>query len=101
MKKAKTVIFGSFILATICGIFGQDLAYLLNKSYSNIQPIAYLTVLTILSIALFLNSFVMTYFQYKKQRIQKQTLGLYFTGFGVIALLISCSSLFVLAMWWG
>lgn len=43
----------------------------------------------------------MIYFQYKKQRINKEKLGIYITLFVITGLLTSWWSLFVLAMWWG
>lgn len=101
MRKANIIIFGSLILATIFGIFGQGMAYFLKENFVEISPIYYLTVLTIISIFLYLSCFVLTYLQYKKQRINKGRLKIYFSVFGCISLLTSCWSLFVLAMWWG
>lgn len=101
MGKTNVSIFASVILATIVGIFGQGMAYFLNESFVEIPPTYYLTALTILSVFLFLISFVLTFLQYKKQRIEKIKLVSYFSVFGGIGLLTSCWSLFVLAMWWG
>ncbi len=94
-------IFGSLILATVIGIFGQGFAYFLNENFAEMSPIYYVTVLTITSVILYLSTFVLTYFQYKKQRIEKAKMEVYFSVFGVIGWVTSCWSLFVLAMWWG
>ncbi|MCP3027053.1 hypothetical protein [Halobacillus sp. A5] len=101
MSKTNAIIFASLILATIFGILGQGMAYFLNDNFAKIPPIYYLSVLTIISVILYLSSFVLTYLQYKKRRIEKAKMGLFFSVFGGIGLLTSCWSLFVLAMWWG
>ncbi|GGP13283.1 hypothetical protein GCM10011346_32820 [Oceanobacillus neutriphilus] len=88
-------------MAIILGIFGQDFAYLLNGIFPESYPIYNLTILTLISIFLFLNSLVMIYFQYKKQRMNKEKLGRYITLFVIAGLLTSWWSLFVLIMWWG
>ncbi|MEN1966576.1 hypothetical protein WMZ97_00740 [Lentibacillus sp. N15] len=101
MKKSNAVIFGSLILGIILGIFGQDFAYLLHENFTKLDPIYNLTVLTLVSIFLFLNSLVLTYIQYKKQKIEKDKFGAYISVFFIVGLLTSCWSLFVLFMWWG
>ena len=101
VRKANAIIFGSLILATILGVFGQGIAYFLNGIFAKIHPVYYLTVLTIISLFLYLSSFVLAYLQYKKLRIGKDKLGLYFSGISCVGLLTSWWSLFVLAMWWG
>lgn len=101
IKKSKVIIFGSFILGIILGIFGQDFAYFLNSIFPESYPIYNLTILTLISIFLILNSLIMIYFQYKIQRINKEKLGIYITLFVIAGLLTSWWSLFVLAMWWG
>jgi len=100
-KKTTAIILGSLILATIFGVFGQGMAYFLNENFAKIPPIYYLTVLTIISVFLYLISFVMTYLQYKKQGIEEVKLVSYFSVIGCIGILTSCWSILVLAMWWG
>ncbi|GEN87923.1 hypothetical protein OSO01_26620 [Oceanobacillus sojae] len=53
MKKNNIIVLGSFILAVILGIFGQDFAYLLNGIFPESYPIYNLSVLTLISIFLF------------------------------------------------
>ncbi|MCT1902708.1 hypothetical protein [Oceanobacillus sojae] len=100
MKKSNMIILGSFILAVVLGIFGQDFAYFLNGIFPGSYPIYNLTILTLISIILFLNSLVMICFQYKKQRMNKEKLGIYIALFVIAGLLTSWWSLFVLIMWW-
>lgn len=101
MKKTNAIVLGSLILATVFGVFGQGMAYFLNENFAKISPIYYLTILTIISVFLYLISIVMTYFQYKKKGIEEVKLVSYFSVISCIGLLTSCWSLFVLAMWWG
>ena len=101
MRKTNAILFGSLILATILGLCGQGLAYFLNGIFAKIYPVYYLTALTIISLFLYLCSFFVAYFQYKKLRIGKEKLRLYILGISCIGLLTSCWSLFVLVMWWG
>ncbi|MFG6147622.1 hypothetical protein [Halobacillus sp. B23F22_1] len=101
MSKTNAIIFSSLILATIFGIFGQGMAYFLKEKVVEIPPIYYLSGLTILSVILYVSGFVLTYIQYKKQKIDMDKMGVYFSLFGFIGLLTSGWSLFVLAMWWG
>lgn len=99
MSKTNAIIFGSLVLATLFGVYGQGMAYFLNESFIEIHSIYSLSVLTILSIILFLISFVLSYHQYKKRKIKKNRIVLNISVF--IGLPVSCWSLFVLAMWWG
>ena len=46
------MLVGSFILATVFGIFGQNIAYFLNENLVEVAPLFYLVVVTILSIVL-------------------------------------------------
>ncbi|WP_074733205.1 hypothetical protein [Halobacillus karajensis] len=101
MNKTNAIIIGSLILATIFGILGQGMAYFLNENFAKIPPIYYLSILTIISVILYLSSFVLTYLQYKKRRIEKDKMEVYFSTIGGIGLLTSGWSLFVLAMWRG
>lgn len=100
LVKANVHIFGSLILATIFGTFGQTISYFINENIAELSPIYYLTVLTITSVFLYLVSAVLTYFSTKKQIIDKNNWGIYFFVIGLIGVPISLWSLFVLAMWW-
>lgn len=92
MNKNNAIILGSLILATIFGICGQGLAYFSNEIFAKIHPIYYLTVFTIISVFLYLSSFVLIYLQYRKQRIEKDKLESYFFVLGFICFLTSCWS---------
>lgn len=101
MIKINVLIFGSMILATILGVFGQGLAYFMNENIVKTYPIYYLTALTMLSIFLYIVSFVLTYVYLKMRKIEKEIFDLYLIAICLLGLLTSLWSLFVLAMWWG
>lgn len=101
MIKANVFIFGSLILATTFGIFGQGISYFMNENLVKISPIYYLTVLTITSVFLYLVSALLTYSSIKRQIIKKDKFGVYLLTTGFIGVPTSLWSLFVLAMWWG
>ena len=101
MIKANVFILGSLILATILGIFGQGISYFMNENIAKISPVYYLTVLTMISVFLYLVTSVLTYIAIKKQKIEKNKFGLYPLAICAIGLPISLWSVFVLAMWWG
>ncbi|WP_431027010.1 hypothetical protein [Lysinibacillus sp. LZ02] len=100
MVKSNILIFSCLTLATIFGIFGQDVAYFMNENIASIAPIYYLTILTATSVFLYLVTIVLTYIASKKKILDKNKLGVYFLIIGFISILTSLWSLFVLAMWW-
>jgi len=87
-----TGIFLSFILASILGIFGQDLASMLNRHLMEINTTYYLTFLTITSLVVYVFTFVYSYKRLRNPVLTSVT--------GLVGVLISCWSLFVLVMWW-
>ncbi|UOQ47133.1 hypothetical protein MUN88_13725 [Gracilibacillus caseinilyticus] len=88
-------------MATILGVFGQSFAYFFSDQIIGSSPVFNLTAITILSVILYLNSFVATILQYKKRKIEKNTMEVYLSIFVVFGLFTSGWSVFVLAMWWG
>ncbi|MFJ7736461.1 hypothetical protein ACIQ2D_08955 [Lysinibacillus sp. NPDC097287] len=101
MKKVHVLIFGSLILATIVGVFGQGIAYFMNENIVKTYPIYYLTALTMISIFLYLVTFALTYIYFKKLKNENDIFGLYLFAICFLGLPTSLWSLFVLAMWWG
>lgn len=95
------LVIGSLILATMLGVFGQDLSYYMSESFMEISPVTYLTVLTVISVFLYVLSFVVTYIAYKKQGNKNDKFYFYFLAIGLIGISISLWSVFVLAIWWG
>ncbi|MDH6651179.1 hypothetical protein COE67_17045 [Priestia megaterium] len=101
MIKANLLICISLILATVSGIFGQDISYFIDKHIMKLSPIYYLTAITYISIFLYLLTILLTYIFNKKNKLKKSILDLYWLVILGFSLFISFWSLFVLAMWWG
>lgn len=89
----------SMILATILGIYGQDIAYFLNRTVVTVSPVYFLTIITAASVLLFLVTPVLVYKLNINSDIKRyaMTVGVNF----LISIPISLWSLFVLIMWWG
>lgn len=87
------VIFG-LILATLLGIYGQDLSYYFNDRFPAIELATAITVITFLSIGLYIiiPSLLLIF---------KKMKGVYLFGFVLIGLPISIWAFFVWAMWMG
>jgi fluoride ion exporter CrcB/FEX len=94
MKRNVFMIAG-LLAATIFGIYGQSISYFLNEHFPKIKPVAFLTVFTIASMALYIVIPVLAYLKQFPQRL------FYFIASGMIGIPTSFWSFFVLAMWMG
>ncbi|VFE55571.1 Uncharacterised protein [Clostridioides difficile] len=105
IKKFRIFIFINIILATVIGIYAQDIAYYIVGDYSvNIAQLYLyiLTVLTILSIILFLATPILIHLFVKKHQLKGEYLLYILLVVDIlIGILTSMFSLFVLAMSWG
>jgi hypothetical protein len=101
LVKSNILIFGSLILATILGIFGERITYFIYDNFAKTDLIYCLTTLTITSILLYLVAVLLTYIAIKRRILDKNKFPIYFLIIGFIGILTSRWSLFVLAMWWG
>ncbi|WP_025785753.1 hypothetical protein [Sporosarcina sp. D27] len=59
--KTKLAVAVMIILATYLGVYGQKYAYYLNDHFFDIGPLIYLTVQTVISIALYILSWMVAY----------------------------------------
>ena len=95
------MLVAAVVIATLFGFFGQDIAYWLNENLLGaIAPVYYLTVLTLISLALFLTVIIYMYLGYRRQRIKKDQFYIFFPVTLTLTMLVSSWSVFVLAMWW-
>lgn len=95
------MLVAAVVIATLSGFFGQNLAYWLNENLLGaIDPVYYLTVLTLISLALFLTVIIYMYRGYRKQHITKEKFYIFFPVTLTLTMLVSSWSVFVLAMWW-
>lgn len=104
IKKFKFLICVNIILATIVGVYAQDIAYYIVGDYSVSVSELYLyllTILTALSIVLFLTTPILVYRFIKKTLIEKQIFTIYLMSNILIGIQTSMFSVFVLAMSWG
>lgn len=99
IKRFKFFICGNIILATIIGIYAQDIAsYVIGDSLSGYLYLHWLTILTVISIVLFLVVPILTYKIVKKSAIEKQIFTMYLIANSFIGILTSMFSIFVLIM---
>lgn len=105
VRKFKFFICVNIILATIIGVYAQDItSYIVGDYLLSISGLYYLyplTILTVLSIVLFLATPILIYRFVKKSSVEKQTFILYLIANTLIGILTSMFSIFVLVMSWG
>lgn len=104
IKKFKFFICVNIILATIVGVYAQDIAYYIVGDYSVGASELYLyilTILTVLSIVLFFTTPILVYRFTKKTSVEKQIFTIYLIANILIGIQTSIFSVFVLAMSWG
>ncbi|MCA0173031.1 hypothetical protein [Bacillus sp. RAR_GA_16] len=89
------------LVATCLGLFGQDLAYVMNDFLFGIGPIYYLTFFTGFSIFLYLFIIGVTMIKGKNLNVVETNWKSQLVVACFIGLPISVWSLFVVAMWWG
>lgn len=102
IKEFRIVIFISIILATIIGVYAQNIAYYISSDYSisNAQLYLYiLTILTILSIILFFVIPILILLFVKKHQLKGEYLLYVFLVVDIlVGILTSAFSIFVLVM---
>lgn len=97
IKRLKIFICGSIALATLLGLKAQYIAYYIGNHIEKISPLYCLTVLTVISIILFLITHLLIY-----KFIQKQKkFDPYIIINSIVGIYVSSFSLFVMIMWWG
>lgn len=105
VKKFKLFICVNIILATIIGVYAQGIiSYIVGDYLLSISGLYYLyplTILTVLSIVLFLATPILIYRFVKKSSVEKQIFTLYLIANTLIGILTSMFSIFVLVMSWG
>lgn len=98
MKEVKQHIFAgiSLITATVLGIYAQSITYFLNDAFPTIHLATLITVVTLLSIGIFIITPIILYFSSKTNKkifVQYLVISIF------LGLPISFWSFFVLAMW--
>jgi hypothetical protein len=102
LKKGHFLVWMFMIIATILGVFGQNLTYFADEHIVNTNHMVYyLTFFTGISILLYLVTPFLAYLLIKAKKIDKVYTSAYIFGFGMIGICVSLWSFFVCVMWWG
>ena len=102
MKKWHFLLWVLIISATLLGLFGQALAYFVDEIMaSNVPPIYYLTIITVISIILYLATPFLVSVLVKFKKTDNKFNDVYILGTVMVGLIVSLWSVFVCIMWWG
>lgn len=102
VKKLKFFICVNIILATLIGVYAQNVTYRIVGDYLDRNPILYcLTMLTTLSIVLFMATPIVIDKFIKKSSVEKRVFIPYLIANGLIGIVTSMFSIFVLVMSYG
>ncbi|WP_153721671.1 MULTISPECIES: hypothetical protein [Sporosarcina] len=101
MMKMTLSIMISMIIATILGVYGQGMAYFMTDYAVDINPVYYLTGFTVISLLLYVVSFILASLLMKNKSISDWKVSGALLAISIIAVPISMFSFFVTAMWWG
>ncbi|MBT2569549.1 hypothetical protein [Planococcus sp. ISL-110] len=101
VKKYYAWVIGSFVVATILCVFGQGMALFLSEHVVHIEPVYYLTGLTILGISLYAVTAIFLFFLFRNQEFVSDNREIYLMILGITAPSAFSWSFFVTVMWWG
>ncbi|WLV24427.1 hypothetical protein QR721_12405 [Aciduricibacillus chroicocephali] len=99
----RKILIGLMVLAaTALALFNQNLAYLLHDHILTVvAPVYYVTIFTIVSVALYVMTLYIIYSSHNRGQLDKNGFLVIFPITMTISVVASAWSLFVLAMWWG
>ena len=101
-KKLKFYLCANIVFASIMGVYAQDITYLIvGDSPSTNSILFWLTIVTVLSIVLFMLTPILIYRTIKKSSFEKRGFIPYIIANYFIGILTSLFSIFVLIMSWG
>lgn len=102
MIKANVFVVSSLIVATVLGVYAQDITYfIVGNLINNISLFQCITVVTVSSWFLYVGTFVLTYFYTKKKIFSENLFLAYAVVFICVGGWVSLRSLFIFAMWGG
>ena len=102
--KFKWFIVISVILASITGIYGQSITYYIVDNLFGrevLSLVGCLTILTIISVLLFLIPAILIWVGIKKLKLSKQIFSKYLLTDVIIGCFTSFWSILILIAWWG
>lgn len=94
------IMYGIIILATMLGVYGQDISYYINNILASFSPLFYLTIITSISVLLFLIPPTLISKFNKTQKSEVEIFNLYYGINAVIGAVTSAFSLLVLLIGW-
>lgn len=94
------IMYVIIFLATMLGVYGQDISYYINNIIGNFSPLFYLTIITSISVLMFLIPPTLISKFNKKQKNEVEIFNLYYGINAVIGAMTSVFSLLVLLIWW-
>lgn len=100
MNKLKVLMCFFMVLATVLGIYGQGISYYVSSNLISVSPVILLSIITFISMALFILTPILSYFS-KDEVSNRKKLEPYVTINNILGIPVSIFSLFVLIMWWG
>ncbi|WP_138420833.1 hypothetical protein [Aquibacillus sediminis] len=86
------------VIATILGVYAQDISYFLNDTYSVIEATTFITLVTFISIGLYI--FIPLQFVFQNND-KKKLFAFYLITSALIGIPTSLWSIFVWGMWMG
>lgn len=102
VRKFEIFVSINIILATIIGIYAQDITYyIVGDTLARTSLLYCLTIVTVISIVLFLTPPLLIYNGIKQSKLSKPVFIKYLMADAIIGSLTSIWSLFVLIMCWG
>ena len=101
LYKGHYVIWILIIIATTFGIYGQSLAYFLEKITNTNNAVYYLTAFTVIIILIYLVTPLIAYLMIKFEKMDDKFIPFYILIFGMLGIFVSLWSVFVCVMWWG
>lgn len=99
-NKIRVFLYGSILVAIILGVYAQNIAYFLYNNL-DIPLLVGLSLITILSILLFLIPPIMRSKVNRRNKVRKKEINIYLGINTLIGIVISAFSLIVLVAWWG
>ena len=99
MRKLKILMCSFMVLATVLGVYGQGISYYVSTNIISVSPEIILTIIALLSLALFISTPLLSKLVTKDVNKEKE-IEPYVTVNNIIGIPVSIFSIFVLIMWW-
>ena len=99
--KSLFYLYIAMIIATLLGVYGQSITYYIYENIAKISLEYCITVITMISISLFILPPILIFKSNRKDGITNKKFDIYYIINIMIGGTTSTFSLFVMIMWWG